>query len=434
MLPGFSRLDYYVLRKAAVPLLSTVVITAALLLLERMLRLFDFVVNENGPIDIVWQMLAHLVPHYMGMALPVGLFLGTLLAFRTLSLNSELDGMMASGAGLPRLVRPMVFLSLFLALLEFGLLGFVQPHSRYEYRHLDFELRSGALGASVDVGEFVSLSDGLLLRVGGTQSDGQELKDIFLRRGVGSAEEIVATAKRGAFFATNNTQTVLLRLYDGRLIDFDPGKIKPRVLSFESQDIVINLPEIEEFRRRGGEELEMTLPELYWAMQGTMPQTAATNVQPNKGIAPKGAAAQEMGRSSEKKSVQSDAQTMQQRYRATYHWRVINIMILLVIPFLAAPLGLANKRTGGAGGLVAGLSGLIVFNEFLEAGERLVGFDGMSPYLALWGPFALFAGFSGFLFWSSVIRPGRGAAGIIDRGFELILWPVRRVFAAMKRA
>lgn len=383
-------MDIYVMGKVAIPLLATVAITAALLLLERMLRLFDFVVNENGPIDVVWQMLAHLVPHYMGMAIPVGLFLGTLLAFRTLSLNSELDGMMAGGAGLPRLLRPIICLSLVLSVVQLGLLGFMQPFSRYEYRHLEFELRSGALGASVDVGKFVTLSDNTLLRVGGSRNEGRELLDIFLRRGVGTSEEIVATARRGAFYATDNETTVLLRLFDGRLIDFDPDKIKPRVLSFDAQDIVIDLPEIEQFRRRGGEELELTLFELHEALVGK------TELEP-----------------------------LERRFLGNYHWRLVNVVTLLIIPFFAAPLGVANKRTGAAGGLVAGLSALIVFNELLEAGERKVAFDGMSPFIGLWLLLLAFAAIGFYLFGSAILRPGRGAAGVIDRAADMIILPFR---------
>lgn len=390
MTPYFSRMDAYVLGKVTIPLLSTVAITAALLLLERMLRLFDFVVNENGPIDVVWQMLAHLVPHYMGMAIPVGLFLGTLLAFRHLSLNSELDGMMAGGAGMPRLLRPIMMLALVLAVVEFGLLGFMQPFSRYEYRHLEFELRSGALGASVDVGKFVTLSDNTLLRVGGSRNEGRELLDIFLRRGVGTSEEIVATARRGAFYATDNDTMVLLRLFDGRLIDFDPDKIKPRVLSFDSQDIVIDLPEIEQFRRRGGEELELTLAELHEALADK------TSMGP-----------------------------LERRFLGNYHWRLVNVLTLLIIPFFAAPLGIANKRTGAAGGLVAGLSALIVFNELLEVGERKVAFDGVSPFVGLWLLLLAFAAVGFYLFGSAILRPGRGAAGVIDRVADIIIFPFR---------
>src|SRR3546814_20745959 len=61
-----------------------------LLLLEKMLRLFDFVVSEGGPVGVVWRMLANTIPEYLGLGIPIGLMLGILLAFRRLALSSEI--------------------------------------------------------------------------------------------------------------------------------------------------------------------------------------------------------------------------------------------------------------------------------------------------------------------------------------------------------
>ena len=87
----FDRLDRYIIRETMTPFWMTLGVAALLLVLERMLRLFDFVINQGGPVDVVFSMLATLLPHYLGLALPIGLFLGILLAFRKLSLGSELD-------------------------------------------------------------------------------------------------------------------------------------------------------------------------------------------------------------------------------------------------------------------------------------------------------------------------------------------------------
>ena len=56
-------LDRYLLRTAFTPLAVSLFVAALLLLLEQMLRLLDFVLHENGPVDVVWRMLAFLVPH-----------------------------------------------------------------------------------------------------------------------------------------------------------------------------------------------------------------------------------------------------------------------------------------------------------------------------------------------------------------------------------
>ena len=75
--------DRYIARLVAIPLLSTLAIAAMLLLLDKMLRLFDFVAAEGGPVSIVWRMLANLIPEYLSLGIPIGLLLGILLAFRT---------------------------------------------------------------------------------------------------------------------------------------------------------------------------------------------------------------------------------------------------------------------------------------------------------------------------------------------------------------
>ena len=81
--------DRYLAKLIALPLFSTLVIAAMLLVLEKMLRLFDFVAAEGGPVSVVWRMLANLIPEYLSLGIPIGLLLGILLAFRQLALSSR---------------------------------------------------------------------------------------------------------------------------------------------------------------------------------------------------------------------------------------------------------------------------------------------------------------------------------------------------------
>lgn len=366
-----KRIDRYILRKIAVPLSATLGVAALLLLLERMLRLFDFVVNQGGPVDVVWRMLGNLLPHYLGLALPIGLFLGILLAFRNLSLNSEFDALRASGLGLSRLVRPAMGLSIFLLIVNLILVGFVQPHSRYAYRQLVFDLTSGALGASMKVGQYVQLPDNFTIRVEESRDNGEELIGIFAERRMTNGRRIAVTAKRGSFFSTNNQQHVILRLYDGVLVDLNERQQKPRVLTFDVQDLQIDLPQLQAFRDRGDEKLEYTFPELFHEMND--PEHSAD----------------------ERMALQ-----------ANFHWRVVHVLTFLVLPFLASSLGIVNLRADNSVGIVVGIGTLIVFNELLEAGQALAATGELSPYIGLWGLFAAFSAFSIWMFRVAAFRVG----------------------------
>ena len=98
-------IDRYLARNIAVPLFGSLVLAAMLLVLDKMLRLFQYVVDAGGPVSVVWRMLANLLPEYLALGIPIGLMLGILLAFRKLALSSELDVLRGIGAGFGRLMR-----------------------------------------------------------------------------------------------------------------------------------------------------------------------------------------------------------------------------------------------------------------------------------------------------------------------------------------
>ncbi len=65
-------------------MLGVFALAASLLTIEKMTRLFEFVATEGGPIDVVFKMLVSLIPEYAALAIPLGLLLGILFAFRKL--------------------------------------------------------------------------------------------------------------------------------------------------------------------------------------------------------------------------------------------------------------------------------------------------------------------------------------------------------------
>ena len=135
-------------------MIGVFVLAASLLVLDKMLRLFDFVAVEGGPITVVFKMLGALLPEYASLAIPLGLLLGILLAFRKLATSSELDTMRAVGLSYWRLLRVPYAIAVVLAAVNVALVFYVQPLSNYYYQQMEYELRSGALGASIKVGEF----------------------------------------------------------------------------------------------------------------------------------------------------------------------------------------------------------------------------------------------------------------------------------------
>ncbi len=255
-------IDRYMARLIAVPMLACLVITAMLLILDRIRLLLEFVASEGGPVSVVWRMLANLLPEYLGLGIPIGLLLGILLAFRRLATSSELDVLRAVGMSYPRLLRVPYMFAIALALLNLAIVGFIQPGARYTYEKLRFELRTGALGASIKVGEFTHFPNGATVRSEDSRDEGRTLSGIFVQYAGKKGDWYAVTAERGQFLATDNPDEIIFRLSNGTLINNAPDFVTPRVLTFTSHDLPIPLPKYESFRTRGGLNLERTLPEL----------------------------------------------------------------------------------------------------------------------------------------------------------------------------
>ena len=125
------------------PLIGTLILASMLLILDQMLRLFQYVVDAGGPVSVVWRMLANLLPEYLALGIPIGLMLGILLAFRKLALSSELDALRGIGVGYGRLLRVPFAYAIPLAIINLAIVGYIQPYAEYRFKNLNFELKSG---------------------------------------------------------------------------------------------------------------------------------------------------------------------------------------------------------------------------------------------------------------------------------------------------
>ena len=377
-----ARFDRYLVRLIMIPLVASLVIAAMLLLLDKMLKLFDFVMNEGGPVSVVWRMLGNLIPEYLSLGIPIGVLLGILLGFRSLALSSELDALRAVGISYNRLLRvPFIFAFVF-ALVNLGIVGFLQPYSRYAYEGLRFELRSGALGASIKVGEFAKLGKGMTLRVERSENQGRDLFGLFVRAETKGGKTLAATADTGTFLSTDDRDVILLRLRKGTLVHSNAPDQLPRVLSFDQHDLPINLPSMESFRVRGDRNLELTIPELVRVVG-----------DPKASVADR---------------LQSEA---------SLNRRIVQCIVMFLLPFLAVALAVPPKRSTSALGVFVAIVLLVTYHKITEYGERMGAIGRVDPVLAQWVPFTLFSALCLWMYYVLAYKPGGQPIGFLDRWF-----------------
>ena len=394
-----SLIDRYLARTIAVPLLGTLILAAMLLVLDKMLRLFDFVVTAGGPVSVVWKMLANLLPEYFSLGIPIGLMLGILLAFRKLALSSELDALRGIGIGFGRMLRVPYAYAVALMLLNIAIVGYIEPYSRYRYEGLRFDLRSGALGASIKVGEFNHLGRRLTLRIDSSEAKGTRLRGIFVQIDDRSGMSVAATAEAGRFLSTDDPDTILFRLRKGRLIQQSPKFPTPRTLSFDSYDLPVNLPAVDRFRSRGHEHEELTLNELVREGYGPGPRTR------------------------ERLAAQ-----------ANLHFRLVEVVMMLMLPLLAVALAVPPKRSSSALGIFVGIVIIVAYHKVNQYAEQAGAQGRIEPMVALWVPLVLLSALIWWMYHVLAHKPGGQPIGALERGFAKIALTVRSLLPKPQRA
>ncbi len=400
MLNFLPSIDRYILRLTLLPMLGIFALAASLLMLDKMLRLFEFVSTEGGPVGIVFKMLATLVPEYASLAIPLGLMLGILLAFRKLATSSELDIFRAVGLSYGRLLRVPYAITSILIVANVALVFFVQPLSRYTYEQLEYELRSGALGASIKVGEFTTLADRVALRIEESEDDGRMLKGVFARVANNQGQVLSISAREGSFLATTDSpDTIILRLTDGTIVQ-DTGRSEdaatPRVLTFSRHDLPIDLPAIERFRERGDLTREYILPELL-----------------------------RVGWSKETTRAERDAS------QASFNFRLVEVVMMALLPLLAVALAIPPKRSTSALGVFISIIMVVAYHKVNQYGEDVAALGRVEPVIALWVPFLIFAALIVWMYYRVAYVPGGQAIGALESGFAKLskqLRALRRIW------
>ena len=392
---AFSAIDRYILRLVLMPMIGVFLIAASLLILDKMLRLFDFVATEGGPVGVVFKMLVSLLPEYASLAIPLGLMLGVLLAFRKLATSSELDVLRAVGLSYTRLLRVPYMMALVLAALNFAIVGYLQPLARYYYEQLEFELQSGALGASIKVGEFTTLQDRMALRIEQSRDEGRRLIGIFARVADKNGQVLAISAREGQFLALRDRpDTIILRLLDGQILQDVPGESE-RVLTFTRHDLPIELPAIEKFRKRGGSDREYILPELLRIGWGN--------------------------------DLPRDERIASQ---AAFNYRMVEVVMMLLLPLLAVALAIPPKRSTSSLGLFVSIVLVVAYHKINQYAEAVASLGRIDPIIALWGPFCVFAALIAWMYWRVAYVPGGQAIGWLERVAAFV---ARRVTSLLRR-
>lgn len=368
-----GRLNQYLLKKSLVNIGGLIVFAIVVLLLERLLRIFEIVSNSTNPAGDATSMVINLLPHYLGMAVPMALLLGVIITIDRFSRSSELTAALGAGVSLPQMTRPFMGIAAFLAVLTLFIEGYMQPVGRYNYRQVVHVVKQQSFTAALREGTFTEVGNRTFFA--GTDREGSAMGPIFIYERLykdGTQTGVrLTTADEGRLIVREASNEPVLQLNEGQSYQVISQNRLDGDLSFSSSSVAGAVDD-NMFRMRGDDEREMTSVELFQNRKGEVFDTIDTNTN-----------------------------------NAALHLRLGRAILLLILPFIAVPFGLNYGRNPSSAGIFIGVVMLVSLQKALEFGQSLGASGAIPPWAGIWPTIIGVGIFAALIFRKSAYKMGQ---------------------------
>ncbi len=397
---GGGQLDRYLLRRLAAPVALSLGLILAALLLDKALRLVQALSDSGARLEFLAPLMAALSPYFLVTAAPFAFFAGLLICVSGLDADGEIEAILASGVSPERLAAPFVATGAVMALAVLAVSAWPEPLGRFGYSQAMAHAQQAGWSGRLEPGVVFAPQPGSSLEAEQVLLVGHRLRGVFETRRNPAGGETVTTAREGAWNFVHGGRDVALTLHDGSVLRDEGGSAT--FGRFDTLDEIQPSGVAAADPVRGGDERELTLPELFG------------------GLGAPGHRGRVVAAELAVKLVQAAA--------------------LVFLPLFAVPLALASKRGGRAPGLIVAVASLAAFHHAVEFFKGLV----VNGRLASAGPIvACLAAFAGPLHggapgqpgppWRQPDHPHRRVAGLGDAGGAAARCALRRGVVAHPR-
>jgi lipopolysaccharide export system permease protein len=233
-------LDRYILKEIALHFAAVTGILAVVLVSVRIVKVLSLASDNQLPSGVVLALIGFSSITQLTDLMPIGLFLGTMLALGRLYHDSEMAAVQSCGIGARQLLRPVLALSLvacvLLAWLSFVVVPDVFGHAQ--------QIRTNALRqarlANIAPQHFDSFAGGDVVYYAERVDDNGMLYNVFVQRRSGAKVEVTVADRAEQLGAGDVQQTFVL--YNGESYEGVPGSGAFRITRFAELRYPIRLP------------------------------------------------------------------------------------------------------------------------------------------------------------------------------------------------
>jgi lipopolysaccharide export system permease protein len=229
--PGsMGGLDRYILRQCFGVMVFVTAALSAAIWLAQSLRLIDLIVNRGLSIEVFLYLALLILPRFLDIVLPIGVFIAVLFTFNRLAAESELVVMRSAGLSHLALAKPVFVLAGIAFLILMSMSAYFLPASNRAFKDLQFEIRNRFVSSLLQEGTFTTISDKLTIYIRGRDERG-ELVGLLINDNREPHRPVTILAERGVFADTPAGSRIVM--VNGNRQQFDPETRKLSLLTFD---------------------------------------------------------------------------------------------------------------------------------------------------------------------------------------------------------
>jgi len=349
-------LHRYIFREVVTPFLLGLGIFTFVLLIARLLKLIELVVNRGLPATQILELLGYLMPAFLEVTVPMAMLLAILIAFGRLSADAEMVAMRSSGLSIYQLAPPVALFVLLTMALTASLSMYARPWGNRNLEHQLWDIARTRASAGLKPQIFNDEFPGMVIYAEHIDTKDDRLIHVMISDERDPDQRNTVFANEGLMISDNQAQTVTLRLLNGTVYTSGDDSKGDYHTDFETYDVNLDLREtMAGIRGKEDEPKDMTLPEL------------------REAIARKEAAG---------KPYASEL--------VEFHRKFAIPFACVVFGLVGIPLGIGQARAVKSRGFAVSLAVIFIYYILLSTGQGLAEQGTIAAWVGLWLPNIVF--------------------------------------------
>lgn len=344
-----SRIHKYIAWEILSPTLLGLLVFTLVLLLARLVKLVDLVINKGVSIWDILVLFGTMLPSFLVISLPLALLMGIMIGLSRMSADSETIALKAAGISLSNIAAPIFLIAIIFAILTGAAGIWAEPlgYRAFKSKVYEITLHKASIGFRPQV--FMNQFENLVFYADQLDDRTGQFRKLFIVEKQDEGDSLIL-ADTGRIYSDPARETVTIHLTDGSIHRLGNNDNSYQIINFKNYDI---------------------LPDL------GAPAAAKTRANIKPGEIP----------TSElwARVAQGDNGPKMAVLRTELHRRLITPLAPLLFALYALPFGVQPSRSGRSGGIVTGLMIYLCYYFLYSFGGTMSADGNVSPWLSFWG-------------------------------------------------